>query len=291
MRNKSMIKVCLSHDIDRTLKTYQYFTKSILSLLNGSMGGVKNQLLSLKEKDQYWTFEEFIEIENKFNVRSTVFFLNETIKLNIINPWSYNLALGRYNINDEKIIAIIKWLDNNGWEIGVHGSYNSYKNLELLLKEKNTIENIVKHPIIGIRQHYLNLNENTWQYQKAAGFKYDSSWGSNKLIGFKNDKYLPFHPFNDDFTVIPLVIMDTCFMKTKNKWEEFERIIKTCETKGSVMVINFHQHIFNKYDFPGFKESYIQLIEKLKLKDAVFMTLSELYSSIIELNHNQISLS
>jgi peptidoglycan/xylan/chitin deacetylase (PgdA/CDA1 family) len=275
-----MITVCLSHDIDRTQKTYQYFTKSLFSLLKFNFKGVKNQILSLKEKDPYWTFKDFIDIEEGFKVRSTVFFLNETIKLNIFNPLSYKLALGRYRIKDERIIDIIKWLDKNGWEIGVHGSYNSYKSKELLLKEKNALENIVKHPVIGIRQHYLNLNKNTWQYQKEVGFKYDSSWGSNYTVGFKDEKFVPFHPFNDHFTVIPLVIMDTCFMETKDRWKEFDRIIEICETKGAVLVINFHQHIFNKYDFPEFKEAYIELITKLKGKEAQFLTLTEMYKKI-----------
>lgn len=276
-----MIKVCLSHDIDRTQKTYQYVTKSILSILKGNIKGLKNQLISLKESNQYWTFNDFIKIEESFDVRSTVFFLNETIRLNVLKPSSYKLALGRYNINDERIIEIIKWLDNNGWEIGVHGSYNSYKDQALLLKEKNTLESIVGHQIIGVRQHYLNLNENTWVYQRESGFKYDSSLGYTNAVGFKEAKYVPFHPFNDNFIVIPLVIMDTCFMGTKDNWNELEKIITICETKGAVLVVNFHQHVFNKYDFPGFKEAYIELIKILKSREAEFLTLAEMYEKLI----------
>lgn len=274
---QDMIKVCLSHDIDRTQKTYQYVTKSISSILKGNFRGVTNQVLSFMKPDQFWTFQDFIDIEQKFKIRSTVFFLNESIKLNLFKPNSYKLALGRYKIDEKRIIKIIKWLDINGWEIGVHGSYNSFKNKELLSKEKHTLETIVGHPIIGIRQHYLNLNENTWKYQKEAGFKYDSSWGFTSSIGFKDDKYLPFHPFNDNFVVFPLVIGDTSFMATKNKWTEFDKIIDICETKGAVLVINFHQHVYNKYDFPDFKEAYINLIKILKNKNAHFLTLSELF--------------
>jgi len=276
-----MINVCLSHDIDRTQKTHQYITKSISSILKGNFKGIKNQLLSLIERDQYWTFNDFIEIEQSYNIRSTVFFLNETIKLNVLKPGSYKLALGRYRITDKKIVDIIKWLDGNGWEIGVHGSYNSYRDKELLATEKNVLENILGHPIIGIRQHYLKLNDNTWKYQKELGLQYDSSWGYTDSIGYKDEKFLPFHPFNDEFTVFPLVIMDTCFMETKNKWIEFEKNLKICEAKGAVLVINFHQHVFNKYDFPGFKEAYIDIIQKLKNMNANFLTIAEAYKRIL----------
>ena len=271
-----MLKVCLSHDIDRTKKTYQYLTKIISSLLKGNFKGVKNQLLSLLEKKPYWTFNEFIEIEQKYGIKSTVFFLNETIKFKISKPKTFKLAFGRYNILDKKIKEIIKLLDSQGWEIGVHGSYNSYNDKELLSKEKQVLENIVGHPIIGIRQHYLNLNDNTWLYQKELGFKYDSSWGFTNNIGFKEDKYLPFKPFNDDFTVFPLVIMDTCFMSTSNKWDQFEKLLDICEAKNSVLVINFHQHVFNKYDFPGYKETYCEIIERCKSRNAEFKLLSNL---------------
>lgn len=270
-----MINVCLSHDIDRTRKTYQYFTKSIISILKCNFKGVSNQLLSLMKSNQYWTFRDFIDIEQSFNIRSTVFFLNETIKTDIFRPSSYKLSLGRYSIRDKKIIDIILWLDRNGWEIGVHGSYNSYKDKDLLSKEKQILENIVGHNIIGIRQHYLNLDENTWKYQKELGFEYDTSWGHTNSLGFKGGKYLPFHPFNDSFTVFPLVISDTNFMAAKNKWEEFEKLTDICQTTGAVMVINFHQHVFNEYDFPGFKQAYIDLIRKLINKNAVFTTLSQ----------------
>ena len=276
-----MINVCLSHDIDRTRKTYQFFTKSFSAILKGRLNVIKNQVLSLSERKPYWKFQDFIEIEQSYNIRSTVFFLNESIKIKPLKISSYKLALGRYNILDEKIVDKIKWLDKNGWEVGVHGSYNSFNNPALLLKEKQMLEKIVGHPIIGIRQHYLNLNENTWKYQKEVGFKYDSSWGDTNLIGYKDHRYLPFHPFNDNFIVIPIVIMDTVFFSTKNKWKEFEKLIEICESEGAIMVINFHQHVFNKYDYPGFKDVYIELINKLKSKNAVFYTLSELYENLV----------
>jgi peptidoglycan/xylan/chitin deacetylase (PgdA/CDA1 family) len=275
-----MLRIALSHDIDRTKKTYQFLTKSIKSLLKFKPKGFFNQLKSLTEvteAGQYWTFKDFIEIEESYGLKSTVFFLNESIKLNYFKLSTYKLALGRYKIDDLSIIEIIKWLDVNGWEIGLHGSYNSFKDINLLHTEKIALERIVGHKIIGIRQHYLNMNNNTWSIQNELGFKYDSSLGFTDRIGFKNDIHLPFHPFKDDFLVIPLVLMDTCFMATKNRWFEFERIVDLCESTGGILVINFHQHVFNKYDFPGFKEAYIEIIERLKAKNAEFLTLSQVW--------------
>jgi peptidoglycan/xylan/chitin deacetylase (PgdA/CDA1 family) len=272
-----MIKVALSHDIDRVSKSYQYFTKTVSALMKANFNGISKQILSLKEKKPYWTFDKFIEIEESYQIRSTVFFLNESIKWNPLSINSFKLAKGRYKIEDPKITEMIKFLDKNGWEIGLHGSYLSYKNQQLLEYEKRTIENIIGHPVIGIRQHYLNLSDSTWEIQSNLGFKYDSSFGYTNDIGFKSNKILPFKVNKGKLLEIPLVIMDTCFMQKKNKWDLYTELLDVCEEKNAVMVINFHQHVFSKYDFPDFDQAYIQLIEMALKRGAKFFTLSEIY--------------
>ncbi|MHA1396017.1 MAG: hypothetical protein ACTSRZ_21140, partial [Promethearchaeota archaeon] len=184
-------------------------------------------LFSIVKENHYWNFEKIIEIEKKYKIKSTFFFLNESKKLNILWPKTWKISLGNYSINNPKIIKIIYWLDKNGWEIGVHGSYNSHNSKKLLLKEKNCLEKIINHEVIGIRQHYLNLGKNTWELQSKAGFKYDSSFGFKREIGFKNNKYTPFFPLkeNPKFMVIPLALMDSCLMNKKNIKKEYINII------------------------------------------------------------------
>jgi peptidoglycan/xylan/chitin deacetylase (PgdA/CDA1 family) len=271
-----LIQVALSHDIDRVDKSYQYITKSLAHLLKLNVKGLNGQIKSIGKKKPYWTFDRFIEIEERYNVRSTVFFLNESIGIEPFSIKSYKLSMGRYGIEEPRIVDMIKFLDENGWEIGVHGSYNSFKDKELLMKEKHVLEKIVGHPIRGIRQHYLNVDSNTWKIQEEAGFKYDSSWGYTNGVGFLENKFEPFSPFDSSFKVIPLVLMDTCFMSLPEKWVVYEKLLDNCESNNAVMVINFHQHVFNKYDFPGYEEAYIELIERAKRRNAVFLTLSEI---------------
>lgn len=280
-----MLKVALSHDIDRTRKTYQYFTKPLRALTKLNFKVLKNQLLSFRSNKNYWTFEEIIKIEEENNVKSTYFFLNETIKVNFLKLGTYKLALGRYKISDPKIIELIKRLDKEGWEIGVHGSYNSFKDKELLNREKLTLEKIVGHEIIGTRQHYLNLNENTWEIQKEIGFKYDSSLGYNgskTKIGFIDEHLTPFFPFKDEFLVIPLALMDANFMNIRNRWQEFEKLIDLCIQNDAYLVINFHNHVYNEKEFPGYKTAYKKIIEMCKAKNATFYTMKEIYETELQ---------
>jgi len=280
-----MLKVALTHDVDRTHKTYQYLTHFIKAALNREINNALYQILSVFKKNSYWNFDEIIRIENEYNVKSTFFFLNESIKFNPFSISNWKLSVGRYNVESSKVVQIIQWLDKNGWEIGVHGSYNSYKDKELLLKEKKILENIVRHEIVGVRQHHLNLDGKTWLIQKKCGFKYDSSFGFTDSIGFKDNKIVPFNPFRDDFLVFPLTIMDSCFIDTENRWERFKELLNIVQEKDALLVINWHQRSFNKKEFPEYVENYTKIIEECRDKNAKFCTLYSFAN--IKLTHLQ----
>ena len=62
-----------------------------------------------------------------------------------------------YNLSDPKLRAVVKKLNQNGWEIGLHSRYSSNRDEGLLRKDKSRIENIVGSQIHGVRQHYLDF--------------------------------------------------------------------------------------------------------------------------------------
>jgi len=277
-----MLKVILSHDVDRIRKSYQYITHPIKALKRGDFRNFISHIFAVfRQKRPYWGFDEILAIETKYDVKSTFFFLHETIKISPLKSKSWLLSSGRYKFTNEKIVRIIKFLDENGWEVGLHGSYNSYKDKELLKKEKELLDKILGKSVEGIRQHWLNLNDSTWAIQKEVGLKYDSSWGSSKDIGFRENRYYPFKPINDDdFVVFPMAIMDTPFMVNPNRWELFEKCVQIVDEKDTYLVINFHTNNFDKIDFPGYKDAYVEMIERLKKKNAIFLTMNGAFNEI-----------
>lgn len=279
-----MMNVCLTHDIDRIDKTYQYFTKPLRALKVRDFDLFFKRLFSfLYVRKPYWGFNYIIEIENQFHVKSTLFFLNESVPFSLFQPSNWKLSMGRYTFQDKRIIDIIKYLDHNGWEIGLHGSYWSYKNHELLKIEKEGLEYILGHPVSGIRQHYLNWEEHTWEIHEKLGFEYDSSWGYRKNIGFKDNKIVPFFPVPGSlFCEIPLVIMDYPFVLIKNKWSRFENICDECESKNAFLVINYHNANLDPLDHPGVMDDYIEIIERLKKRGARFLTMKQAYERVVK---------
>jgi len=274
--------ICLSHDVDRVYKTWwqsaYYFmkTRDIYHL----------KTVFGKDENPYWNFEKIMLIEGRYNVHSTFFFLNESKKLNPLNPSSYKLALGRYDMNSPEIIELIRELDKNGWEIGVHGSYDSYTNPKLLEKEKETLERIVGHRIVGIRQHYLNLKiPETWKYQYEVGFKYDASFGYRRDIGYRDNRLLPFRPFEDkDFWVVPLTIMDAAlFHKYPNVSDArnaVEKILSFAEKNGALVSVLWHQRVFNEKEFPGWSKVYEKIIREGIQKGAWIGTCKEVWNIV-----------
>lgn len=279
-----MISVCLTHDIDRIDKTYQYVMKPMRALKSGQLRlFIKRALSPLTVRKPYWGFDKIMQVEESFGVRSTCFFLNESINFELTKPQNWKLSLGRYNIFDRRITMIIEELDKGGWEIGVHGSYSSYNNYELLKHEKDVLENIVGHKVIGIRQHYLNFASNTFEIQNKVGFKYDSTWGLTKGIGFKDCKILPFFPIErSEYCEIPMTIMDGPFASTPNRWDEFGKIVDVIDKRNAYLVINYHNNNLDPLDFPSYLEDYIKMIDILKSRNSMFLTMADAYHQILK---------
>jgi hypothetical protein len=273
--------VILSHDVDRVKKTYQAFTHVIVEKK------IYHLFSILQKPNPYWSFEKIMELEEKYTVRSTFFFLKETKKLEIFKPYTYVLSLGHYDFKNPNVMQIIKKLDAGGWEIGLHGSYDSFINEELMLEEKKELEAVLNRTVLGIRQHYLNLDiPRTWEIQRKLGFKYDASFGFNDKIGFRDDKIIPFRPFNSDFLVIPLNVMDgplfSNYHDEKSRWQAVIEIINFAEKNGTLISFLWHQRVFNEKEFPGWAKIYEKIIKTCKEKNAWIGTCEQVYNYLKE---------
>lgn len=280
-----MFYVCLSHDVDHLYKTHQYFSHFVKCLFQGRLGSAAYQIRSVFLKDNYWCLEQVVEEERRLGVTSTFYFLNETLPFRFFNPGNWRLSVGRYSIFDKRIQESIRYLDANGWEVGVHGSFNSYKDQNLLLEEKKGLEQILGHSVNGIRQHFLNLDDETWRLQKAVGFKYDASYGFTDDVGFKEKKYHAFCAEQlEDYPIVPLAAMDFCLMAKPDPWKVATDLIVEAEENEACLVINWHQRTFNGKEFPGYGDLYFRIIRECQGRKATFLNVGQ-YVERIRNNH------
>ena len=258
--------LCLTHDVDRPYKSLYH------ALYHGLHDRSFDHLRKfVGSENPYWQFEEIMALEDELGVRSSFYFLNEAHLLRECGPetWlrpdAWIQHLFRYDVRHPKIAEVIRQLDAGGWEVGLHGSYHSFRDPDRLADEKRTLEDVLGRPIRGGRQHYLRLQvPETWRYHTEVCLQYDASLGSTVDYGFQHG-YDVVRPFDDEFVVFPLTAMEIALPDPGESFEASRdacrRLLAEAAENGAVMTVLWHPRFFNEGEFPGYRRLYRQLIE------------------------------
>ena len=152
-----------------------------------------------KLESLYRNIPEYIELEEKYGIRSTFFF--RTL---------YE------NGNVEDYEDDIQTLQKGNWEVALHTDPKSVDSIEKIKQEKEKLESLTKKPIIGNRVHFLNYNSDLPLKLKQLGFLYDSSLRHSKdRIDEKEMGYSKV----DGLIEFPVTLMDA-YLFTHMKIEE-----------------------------------------------------------------------
>lgn len=257
--------LCLTHDVDRPYKRVQGPYRALTE------GDPRHLRPLVTEEEPYWRFEDVMAIESRFGVRSSFYFLDEKHVTDLparrwFHPRNWLRFTGHYRLHDPPIRSIIRELDDAGWEIGIHGSYESATDPARFAREKTTLERVLGHPVRGGRQHFLNLDRpTTWRMHRRAGLEYDASLGSSTEYGFRHG-YDVKRPFDDAFLVFPLTLMEVALLERSAGLEdakaELDRLVAEAARHGAVMTVLWHVRLFNDEEFPGYRELYAHLLER-----------------------------
>ena len=170
-----------------------------LRRLAGDAAGV----LTGRCRDPYDTFGDLMDWEEGCSIRSTVFAM----------AGGHGRFEGRYRLREAA--PLLRELARRGHEVGVHGSFETWRDGALLRRERSALEDTVGVEIVGGRQHYLRFAvPETWRAAVDAGLQYDSTLGYPDEIGFRAAICAPFRPFDAvsgrEFPVweAPLAVMD-----------------------------------------------------------------------------------
>lgn len=255
----------LTHDVDRPYKTWQapYF-----ALKNRRPA----ELLDLLPDHQpWWCFGDVAAIEREAGVRSAFYVLRERSLRerspgDLLDPTYWVEALGRYNPDAPAVRAVLDSLADGGWEVGLHGSYDSYRQPDRLAEEKRLLDRLVDAEVVGGRQHHLNLDvPATWRAHRAAGLRYDTSLGSAARVGFEHG-YGPLRPLDDDFLVFPTTVMDKALpdpgVAPDRARAVLADLLAEARENAAVMTVLWHPRTFDDGDFPGQAELYRWLVER-----------------------------
>lgn len=259
--NKQKPIIELSHDIDYIDKTAQLRIKqtafNIYNILRNILSPakfIKNGCRTARflfSNPSYWCFDYWEELEKRMKKRSIFYVYSKTkkqgFKSMILDP--------SYDISKNKELRIkLKYLIIEGFEVGLHGSFNSAVDERLMRVEKEALESFLGLEITKVRQHWLRYEENITPYTHNKLFKYDSTLGWNDRIGFRSgsaSRYRPYDHKNQrvfDFYETPQIIMDSnIFDYSDDSIETIKKAIQMLkilqEYKTSYVAISWHQRV------------------------------------------------
>lgn len=234
--------------------------------------GIKHPSTLFTGKNFYWGIDDICGMETEHGVKSTFYFIS---KCRTKHDGPYQISTIENDIQS---------LDKNGWEVGLHGSYDSYVNYEYLRDEKQILERILGHPVAGIRQHFANFDpKTTWQIQEKCGFIYDSTVGLTRKEGFKVGYCYPYRPAGMKIYELPFTIMDCSLLRKGSRGYTYDKalveskkVIDIVKEAHGIVVLNWHNNSWDPYTFPRWAELYGALIEHILDSNGSIKTACEL---------------
>ena len=167
----------------------------------------------------------------------------------------------RYDISFPRFRRILKQMIDEGFEIGLHASYNTWQGWERIAAERERLEQVAGQLVTGNRHHYWHMRHPFWHTLEAherAGLRYDSSLAFNDAQGFRLGIAFPFHPWNPitarpvKTLQIPVMIMDGAYfvaqgLSIDESLEQFARLLDGLKRFEGVAAIDWHEYT----SYPG----------------------------------------
>ena len=208
----------------------------------------------LLRKDYGFNIPEIVEIEKSRGVKSTFFLQTHYDDL-------------------EKARKAQRLLKENGFEIGLHGTRNSHKILNVLAEELRSLQGAIGSEIHGVRYHRLKFKPGlTWRIEEEAGLEYDSTFSNNKYFGFKSQICYPYRPVDPllrrrlNILEIPTAFMDWTALKrrftTDGCQSVLRKIMDTVEKYNGCFAVNFHNTYLNRETFKEIYDTFLWIIDK-----------------------------
>lgn len=271
--NPKEFVVCLTHDID-------VINPTILSKLF-QLYKKRTPITKTLFKRSFNNFNKIIEIEKKYNATSTFFFLSTRKDISTLNYKRVN-----YKLKSMKDIFTL--IVENNDEIGLHGGYWTYNNIDKLKQEKGDLEKIAGINILSYRNHYLRFHFfETWKNLEKLNFKIDSTFGWNDAIGFRNGWPFVFCPYDFEQNRIlnihefPLIVMDSAIdsmgLTLDDAYNKIIELIEIVKKYHGVMTVNWHNNYFDEDFFPGYSKLYEKILNYVFQNEGELLSLKDFF--------------
>lgn len=223
-RRQSKGRILISCDVD---EPYERWINSPLLLIKGVAGAlIRRRSIKIAARrllnafsswrgdfsnDPNWCFDWYMTACEKHGHVATFYFIPTA------GRGGEDAA---YELDEPRIVNLMRNILERGHQIGMHGSYQSYLNHELLTEERSRLEKQIKvsmtsWEIRANRQHFLRWRvQETPDHLQHAGLDFDASGGFADQVGFRFGTSRQFHMWSwkklEALKVVqcPLIVMD-----------------------------------------------------------------------------------
>ena len=227
---------------------------------------IKNRYLVLTNRldDPYDTYDLQNQYVEKYHLKPIYFFL-----FGKSGPFDKNIS----NIN-RQFKVLIKEI-NDLYNIGIHPSYQSNENSDILKSEIKALQKTVHTEISKSRQHFLKLSlPDTYRNLLNQGIQHDYTMGYAEEPGFRAGICTPFYFYDLDLEVEttlmihPFTIMDGTlrdYLKSdiSSAKEIISKLIEEVKNVNGECISLWHNEtLSNKGKWSGWNEVYEHLLKK-----------------------------
>lgn len=267
--------VAISHDIDEIFQLFPL--KNLIRTIAADIVYRKSILLALRSlstffgalfnrtKDPFYTFDYLMDVSDRYDLNSEFYFI----------PGEKGEFDFRYNIHSKRLKKIITSILKRGHIVGIHPSYNTFKNANQLKKELTRLAEVANKEISCGRQHFLRFSvPETWQNWEKLGLQKDSSVGFIDHIGFKTGICCKHQVFDlvqrKTLGLInhPLTVMEVALKRDEISPEKFkDEIVQlakvTAMYNGDFMLLWHNNNLHNFY-WKDIGAKYEEIILEIK---------------------------
>ena len=221
-RKRRAFRVCLSHDVDRPR-----CTESLPRTLKGVVDDVVRRKYPVVAKRRIQSFAQVRQGDLAADLCNTFGFIMDLSEeyglrssFNFLTDRSAGMIDGNYAINEPWIRKLLRSISERGHEVGIHPSYNTFRDPERVRREFHVLLKVAETEDIvqrewGGRQHYLRWEApTTWQAWENSGLDYDATLSFADRIGFRCGVCYEYQVFNLRTRAVlrlrerPLVVME-----------------------------------------------------------------------------------
>jgi len=173
-----------------------------------------------RRKDPYDNFEQLIAWHQSYNVKSIFFF-----QFADYSKYDKNVST-----NSNHFKSLIKYIADYA-KVALDASYSSFRDIELLKKEKNNLENVINRSVNYSRMRYNRVDvPESYRNLITAEFTDDFTMGYTHEMGFRAGTCTPFQFYDiplevkQPIKIHPFALHDYALLTAKNEEQIAEKI-------------------------------------------------------------------